>query len=196
MKPLNVVLFHDFETLDAMGPAEVLGGIGIWTADCYSSEGGTVTSRQGIRFDTRPFREMDDSGVLLIPGGFGVRALVTAEDYVARIAGFSCRAEFVLTVCTGSALLAATGHLDGREATTNKIAFDWVVSVRPEVRWQRCARWAVDGRFYTSSGVTAGIDMALAFLADRRGRDAALERAHRIEHVWSQKREDDPFAGP
>ena len=197
--PLNIVLFNDFETLDAMGPAEVFG----WTGEdadyrvgCFSLSGGLVTSKQGVRFDTRPLAEVDAAGVLLIPGGMGVRTLVDDAGFVARVAELAEQASFVLTVCTGSALLARTGLLDGREATTNKIAFDWVVSVRPAVQWVRRARWVADGKFYTSSGVTAGIDMALGFLADRTSLDFARARAARIEHIWSEDRENDPFARP
>ena len=199
MIPLNIVLFHDFETLDAMGPAEVLGWTGEgadYRIDCFSSSGGLVTSKQGIRFDTRPLAEMDAAGVLLIPGGMGVRTLVDDVGFVARVGEFAERASFVLTVCTGSALLARTGLLDGREATSNKIAFDWVVSVRPAVRWVRRARWVTDGKFYTSSGVTAGIDMALGFFADRTSLDFVRARAARIEHIWNEDRESDPFARP
>ena len=65
------------------------------------------------------------------------------------------RSEKVLCVCTGSALLARTGLLDGKEATSNKMAWDWVILQNHNVVLKRNARWVVDGKFYTSSGITA-----------------------------------------
>jgi transcriptional regulator GlxA family with amidase domain len=98
------------------------------------------------------------------------------------------------TVCTGSALLARTGLLDDRPATSNKIAWDWVVAQGPRVRWQRRARWVDDGNVLTSSGVSAGIDMALALIARLNGRDLALTAARNMEYVWHEDPGDDPFA--
>jgi transcriptional regulator GlxA family with amidase domain len=100
----------------------------------------------------------------------------------------------VLTVCTGSALLASTGLLKNRRATSNKLAYDWVISQDSDVLWQRKARWTVDGKYYTSSGVSAGIDMAFGFLCDMHGEAAASEIAHRIEYVRNPDRKMDLFA--
>ena len=62
------------------------------------------------------------------------------------------------------------------------------------MRWVSCARWVVDGKFYTSSGVSAGMDMALGFLEDRLGRSEAEAAARRIEYVRNADRDEDPFA--
>ena len=70
-----------------------------------------------------------------------------------------------MTVCSGTALLARTGLLDGRRATTNKMFFHEVAQEGPRVEWIREARWVEDGKYATSSGVSAGIDMALAVIA-------------------------------
>jgi len=97
-------------------------------------------------------------------------------------------------VCTGSALLARTGVMDGRPATSNKVAWDWVVKQGPRVRWQRKARWVDDGDLVTSSGVSAGIDMALSVVARLHGTDMARQAARFMEYVWHESAEDDPFA--
>lgn len=96
----------------------------------------------------------------------------------------------VMTVCTGSALAAAAGLLDGLHATGNKRAFDWTMSMGKKVLWQRDARWTRDGKFYTAAGVSAGIDMALGFVADRFGRERALSLAEGMEYVWNERPED------
>ncbi|NLI54919.1 MAG: DJ-1/PfpI family protein [Clostridiales bacterium] len=191
----SLILFDQFETLDAFGPAEIAGMLPErYQLDYFSREGGLVTSVQNIRVMTRPFRELGKGGVILIPGGIGTRKLIKNEDYIADLKKHAGMMQYVLTVCTGSALLAKTGLLDGKEATSNKRVFDWVTSVNQQVKWIRQARWVVDGKFYTASGVTAGMDMMLGFISDRDGIDAANEIAQEIEYLWNTDRTNDPFA--
>lgn len=191
---VDVLLFRNFETLDAFGPVEILGSVPGFSVRCVSPNGGMVVSVQGVRVWTEPLGTGSEPEVLLVPGGMGTRALVGDAAYLAGLKDVAERSAHVLTVCTGSALLAATGLLDGLRATSNKRAFDWVVSVNPSVRWVSCARWVVDGKFYTSSGVSAGMDMALGFLEDRLGRAEAEAAARRIEYVRNADRDEDPFA--
>lgn len=72
---------------------------------------------------------------------------------------------FCLSICTGSALLAKCGVLNNIKATSNKKALEWVKQTNENVIWIDKARWVVDGKFYTSSGVSAGMDMALGFVS-------------------------------
>lgn len=191
---INVLLFPDFETLDAFGPVEMLGRAEGVRLRCFSVGGTAVKSCQGVEVVTEPLDRADPAGVLLVPGGMGTRPLVRDEAFLLRLRQAAQRAEYCLTVCTGSALLAATGLLDGRRATSNKRAMDWVVSVNPRVNWVRSARWAVDGKFYTSSGVSAGMDMALGFLSDRFGKAKAQSAADGAEYLWNSDSAADPFA--
>jgi len=120
--------------------------------------------------------------------------LETFDAFLARLGAASRRAPVTTTVCTGSALLARTGLMDGRPATSNKIAWDWVLKQGPRVLWKRKARWVDDGDLVTSSGVSAGIDMTLALIARLHGRDMAVSAARNMEYVWHESPEDDPFA--
>ena len=86
------------------------------------------------------------------------------------------------------------GQLKGRKATSNKLALSWVASHDRKVLWQDQARWVVDGKFYTSSGVSAGMDMSLGFVADFWGQDLAEELAKKAEYVWQNKADQDPFS--
>ena len=124
----------------------------------------------------------------------GTRPLVKDKAFLARLKEKAEGAEYVLTVCTGSALLAGTGLLDGRKATSNKMAFEWVKSCGEKVLWQPSARWTADGKYYTASGVSAGIDMALGFMWDRFGAEKARTIARNTEYVWNSDPEKDPFA--
>lgn len=189
-----VWLFADYETLDAMGPVEFLFHAQGITLHYVSAEGGLVKSRQGFAVQTRALDRLPEKAVLLIPGGQGTRALAGNAAFLQRLRRACDDAQFVLSVCTGSALLAAAGMLDGRRATGNKKAFAWLTSLRTEVNWQARARWVRDGKFYTSSGVSAGMDMALGFIADTMGREEALRIAHHCEYSWAEDAGHDPFA--
>lgn len=191
---VNMLLFPDFETLDAFGPVEVLGHISEYTLHYCSMAGGTVRSRQNVRIVTEPIEQVDESGILLIPGGQGTRALVHDEAFIDRLNKLATNAAYCMTVCTGSALLAKTLLLNGRQATSNKNAFKWVQSVNTHVRWMNHARWVSDGKYYTSSGVSAGIDMALGFIADQFGFPSAADIARSIEYLWNSDKNKDPFS--
>ncbi|MDR2007158.1 MAG: DJ-1/PfpI family protein [Acidaminococcales bacterium] len=195
MRDFNIVLFEQFETLDAFGPAEIIGKLpDLYKPDYFSLKGGAVTSSQNLKALTRPIKEINAGGILLLPGGMGTRGLVSDEIFIEAISGLAHTAEYVLTVCTGSALLAKTGLLDGKKATTNKRAFDWVLAQNARVNWQRRARWTVDGRIYTASGISAGMDMTLGFIEQMHGENMVRELAGRIEYIWNADKENDPFA--
>ncbi len=104
------------------------------------------------------------------------------------------QAEIVTSVCTGAALLAKAGLLDGRRATTNKRSFKWVADQGPKVAWVKEARWVDDGKFSTSSGVSAGIDMALSVIARIADAETAARIAVQMEYEWHRDAGWDPFA--
>lgn len=189
----DIVLFDDFETLDVFGPAEIFGRSPHYTLNYCSLSGGVITSSQGAQIITTVF-EPEKTALMLVPGGQGTRRLVSDEGMLAALRTAAQHAQWCLSVCTGSALLAAAGVLDGRQATSNKRAWQWVTSLSAQVNWVKKARWCADGRFYTSSGVSAGTDMALAFIADSHGETAAEEIAQHIEYRWHNDAGDDPFA--
>lgn len=191
---INTLLFPDFETLDAFGAVEVLGRVEEYHLRYFSIGGGTVVSSQGVKIDTEPLKDSDDSGVLLIPGGQGARPLLDDADFIRTLTDVAEHSKYCLTVCTGSVLLAKTGLLDDRSATSNKRAMEWVKSTFPNVNWLCHARWVTDGKIYTSSGISSGIDMALGFISDRFGREKAADVAESIEYIWSVNKNSDPFS--
>ena len=194
MTNVNILLFPEFETLDAFGPVEVLGCVPEYQLHYVSITGGAIISKQGIHVVTESIKEADFSGILLIPGGQGTRALVREPEFIKNLKDIAIQSEYCLTVCTGSALLAKTGLLDNRKATSNKNALEWVHSVNTNVHLMNRARWVVDQKYYTSSGISAGIDMALGFVADRFGDSRAQEIAKSIEYIWNSDPNNDPFA--
>lgn len=190
----NVILFNGFETLDVFGPVEVIGRLSQhYKIEFYSVNGGVVRSTQNVRIETLPISDIEKTDILLIPGGIGTRTEVNNKELIQYIKELSMGAQFVLTVCTGSALLAKTGLLKNLKATTNKRAFEWVVEQDKEVQWIRKARWVNDGKYYTSSGVSAGMDMTLGFASDMLGIEVAERLAKGIEYIWNRDKDNDPF---
>jgi transcriptional regulator GlxA family with amidase domain len=191
----NVILFNDFETLDVFGPVEVVGRLEkYYRIEYYSVQGGIIRSSQNARVETLPVSKIEQPGILLIPGGSGTRSEVNNLKLIRSLKDLSMGAQYVLTVCTGSALLAKTGLLKNVKATTNKMAFDWVVEQDRDVQWIRKARWVVDGKFYTSSGVSAGIDMTLGFVRDMMGEEVSDQISRGIEYIWNSDKDKDTFA--
>jgi len=132
--------------------------------------------------------------VLLIPGGIGTRKEMANPQFIAGLKRLAEASRIVTTVCTGSLLLARTGLLDGRKATSNKRVFQLVKGYAPKVEWIAKARWMEDGKYFTSSGVSAGMDMTLAVIAKLCGREKSLEIASRAEYEWHEESSWDPFA--
>ncbi len=192
---VGVLLFDNFETLDVYGPVELLGRLtDKYLIRFYSQEGGLVSNRHGVTALTEKLDTiLSGTGIFLIPGGYGTRIEVNNTVLIDAIRKIAEQSKYVLTVCTGTALLAKTGLLDGRNATSNKRAFDWVSSTGEKVNWIKRARWVVDGKYYTSSGVSAGMDMTLGLLNDLHGYDFAKEVASQAEYRWQENKEEDDF---
>ncbi|CAF5028963.1 unnamed protein product, partial [Rotaria socialis] len=100
--------------------------------------------------------------------------------------------KYLLSVCTGSLMVAAAGVLDGRKATSNKFAWSQT-TVHKTVDWIPKARWVVDGNIWSSSGVAAGMDMTYAFIATIFSPDIAKELANKMEYEPHTNSEWDPF---
>ena len=100
----------------------------------------------------------------------------------------------IASVCTGSALLARAGLLDGCLATTNKQLFSLVRAQGDKVEWVESARWVDAGQFVTASGVSAGTDMALAVIDRLLGTQVAEQVAVAAEYTWHRDPASDPFA--
>lgn len=195
MYEVLTILFDDFETLDAFGPVEILGRIKEkFSIHFYSLKGGIIKSSQDVPVLTKPLSEVPENDyILIVPGGMGVRKLVDDATFLNHLKNLFHNAEYVLTICTGSILLSKTGLLDGKPATTNKRVFPWT-SEFPKVEWVKKARWVNEGNIYTSSGVSAGMDMTLGFVSDLLGYEVAKKQSTEIEYDWKEDSTWDPFS--
>lgn len=193
---LTAVLFDGFELLDVFGPLEVFGVVPQWfSIHLAGPDAVPVRSAQGPAVVAEvSYSDATTSDIVLVPGGMGTRRLVNDDSFLGWLRDWAAGAEIVSSVCTGSGVLAAAGLLDGRRATSNKLAFAWAVEQGPQVQWVREARWVQDGDRWTSSGVAAGMDMALALVAHLRSEDTASAIANAIEYEWHRDSDWDPFA--
>lgn len=195
-KRLGIILFPQFELLDVFGPAEMFGALqGMIDVVLIAEKAGAVASAQGPEVVAKyGFDDCPPLDMLLVPGGMGTRSEIENPAMIDFLRQRVAAAEVAMTVCTGTALFAAAGLLDGRRATTNKMVFGWVASVGPAVEWVKEARWVEDGKFVTSSGVSAGMDMALAVIQRLHGEDVSRMVEVGTEYDWHRDASWDPFA--
>lgn len=198
---LGAILYEGFELLDMFGPLEMFTALPpdlmqvVMIAE--NKSGVTAGSMAG---NTMPsfqadydFTDAPALDLILLPGGIGTIAELENEHLLAFLKARSAAAQITASVCSGSALLARAGLLDGRRATSNKMFFSLASSQSDQVNWVEAARWVDDGEFVTSSGVSAGIDMALAIIARLFGEETAERIAIGAEYSWHRDADTDPF---
>lgn len=190
-----MLTFEDFQILDVTGPLQMLTSANGYLPpdaapyrnELVSETAGPVRSNGGLSlFADRGFsdidmRELQAIDTFMVAGGRGTRsALKNAAlvDFVRRAAEAAPR---VVSICTGSLLLAAAGVLDGRRATTHWSATTFLAKHFPQVRLEPDAIYVRDGKYWSSAGVTTGMDLAIALIEEDMGRATALAVAR--EHV-------------
>lgn len=179
-----ILLFDGAEIIDFAGPYEVFGQAGF---DVYtvSADGGDIRTAMDLSVGVdHDFAGAPQADILLIPGG-NVRNVADDPATLDFIRTQSASADHVLSVCTGSFVLAATGLLDGKTATTFHGSFDSMASAFPEIEIVRDRRWVDTGKLVTSAGLSSGIDAALHVVGEVRGVDIARAVAMNLEYDWS-----------
>lgn len=195
-RTLGAVLYDKFELLDLYGPLEMFGALAPDLKIVTVAERkGAVASTPGVEtvahFDYQDCPRLD---LVLLPGGIGTLPQLANPALLEFLRKRAAEAEVTMSVCSGSALLAKAGLLDGRRATSNKLWFQLARSQSERVKWVTEARWVEDGPFATSSGVSAGTDMALAVIARLWGQPRAERIAIETEYTWQRDADRDPFA--
>jgi transcriptional regulator GlxA family with amidase domain len=184
-----VVIFDQFQSLDALGPIEVFDhastalGQPAYVLEVVAPEAGPVASSSRVQVTAdRALAEVDDADLdtLVVAGGNGVYALLDRPEVVAEVRRLAAAARRVASVCTGAYLLAEAGLLDGRRVTTHWIACDHLQERYPALEVDPDPIFVSDGRLATSAGVTAGMDLALQFVEDDHGHALALDVARSL----------------
>jgi transcriptional regulator GlxA family with amidase domain len=188
-----IALFAGVQSLDVTGPLEVFAGaerllesVGRsargYEIRTLSADGEPLRTSSGLaivpdgRLDDAP----DRIDTLIVPGGSGTRAALEDERLLAWIAQTAARSRRTASVCTGAFLLAAAGLLDGRRATTHWSSAAALARMHPRVSVEADPIFVRDGSVWTSAGVTAGMDLALALVEDDLDREAALTIARHL----------------
>jgi transcriptional regulator GlxA family with amidase domain len=174
------------QILDIAGPLQILSsaltpdGHPAYSVELVAVEPGPVstTSSLVLRAD-RAISDVTSADltaldILMVTGGFGSRAAMEDERVLAFVRKAAAPAARVVSICTGAVILAAAGLLDGRRATTHWAYAPTMRKNFPAVTVEEDAIYVRDGKFWTSAGVTAGMDLALALIEEDLGRDAAL----------------------
>jgi transcriptional regulator GlxA family with amidase domain len=191
-REVGIVVFSDVLLLDASGPADVLGRANhhLRNADepdryritAISSFGGEVVTSSGLRLQTGalPPPEICAFDTLIIAGGPGV--MNAKHDLQLRnwLLAVEPRVRRIGSVCTGAYVLAEAGFLAGRPATTHWGHVDRFAQLYPDVHALDDVLFARDGKFFTSAGATAGIDLALSLVDEDFGRALALAIAREL----------------
>ena len=194
-KTLGVVLYPGFEVLDVFGPLEMWSYVPDFKVVLVAEKAGPVRSAQGVdvhaefSFTTAPALD-----IMMVPGGVGTRAELLNPVFLEYLRTQDRHTQVTTSVCTGSALLAKAGLLTGHKATSNKSFFSLAVDQDPRVDWVIKARWVDDGKYVTSSGVSAGTDMALGLVMKLYGKERAERLARSLEYEWPADPSVDPFA--
>jgi transcriptional regulator GlxA family with amidase domain len=170
---IAIPIFDRLTALDAVGPYEVLSRLPGATVRFIAETPGpkrTETKMLALLAD-RTLDELPEPEVIVVPGGFGTRALMDDETMLGWLRHAHAHADWTTSVCTGSLLLAAAGILDGKEATTHWMSLEqlWEYGATP-VGDRRVVE---QGSIVTAAGVSAGIDMALTLAAHIAGEEIA-----------------------
>lgn len=185
-KTIGVVIFDGFQLLDVAGPvgAFEMPMVGIqpspYALTLISPQGGMVRSSSGVALESQPFPRDPKFDTLIISGGVGTRVMMKDAamlDFIRRAAKAARR---TCSVCTGSFVLAAAGLLDGRRATTHWRSTPVFLEKFPATRLEPDCIYTRDGKVWTSAGITAGIDLALALIADDLGEDVSRRAAQEL----------------
>lgn len=157
--------------LDFTGPAEVFARLPGAQLVLASTEGGELEADCGITFArVQRLADVNACSLLCVPGGHGTTAAMEDQAYLAAVRRLAAQAQYVTSVCTGSLLLAAAGLLHGKRATCHWAWLELLASFGAMAEQQRVVR---DGKLITGGGVTAGMDMALAAMAEIAGDECA-----------------------
>jgi transcriptional regulator GlxA family with amidase domain len=192
----GIFIFDEVEVLDFAGPFEVFSVCGrrhklepfdVFTVAERSDR--PVMARNGLSINARrSFADCPRLDILVVPGGYGTRRQMQNPVVLEWVAARAREVQHLLSVCTGALVLGAAGQLDGLAATTHFMAFDELRAVAPGSQVREGDRIVDNGRVVLSSGVSAGIDMALHVVSKILGPEMARETARYMEYEGDWER--------
>jgi transcriptional regulator GlxA family with amidase domain len=182
---IGVLIFPDFQLLDAAGPISVFEiaarfATGTSSIRVLAATPGPVRSSSGVEMLARGLKPSGAITTLIVAGGQGVRAAATGEKTLTFVRAMAKRGIRIASVCSGAYVLAEAGLLDGRRATTHWQRTRHFLKTYPQVKLEADRIFTRDGNIWTSAGITAGIDLSLAMVAEDFGDEIAQRTAKQL----------------
>jgi len=182
---IGILIFPDFQLLDAAGPISVFEIAGRFSGrrtviKPLALTAGPVRSSSGVEMLARSFRGLSGLDTLVVAGGEGVRDAVQSAPTIAFVQAAARKVRRIASVCSGAYVLAEAGVLDGRRATTHWGRTPHFLTAYPKVRLEPDRIFVRDGHVWTSAGISAGIDLALAMVAEDFGDEIARQTARQL----------------
>jgi transcriptional regulator GlxA family with amidase domain len=184
-RTIAVIVFPDFQLLDAAGPLTAFEAAGRSAAPpayrlrTIARIAGPVASSSGVQVIAESFFD-EPLDTLIVAGGWGVPAAAACAETLAYVRAAAGRARRIASVCSGAFILAAAGLLDQRRATTHWSRAADLARAYPQIRVEPDRIFIRDGTIWTSAGITAGIDLALALVAEDLGEPVAKRAAQQL----------------
>lgn len=179
--------YDDITSLDLIGPLEAFAvanqsaGQRAYDLLVVSRTGGIFRGENGVRFCAdASFASAPAFDTLIVPGGAGLREPAIGGPVAAFVKGRASTTRRVASVCTGLFALAEAGLMNGRRATTHWHYADLIAKRFPDIRLEPDALYVRDGKYFTSAGITAGIDLTLSLIADDLGEKISLAVAREL----------------
>lgn len=182
---IGVLIFPDFQLLDASGPISVFEIAGRLAGKptsirVLSEMPGAVRSSSGVEMLARGLRPASSLSTLIVAGGEGVISASKSARYLAFVRTAAKRGVRIASVCSGAYVLAEAGLLDGRRATTHWRRTRHFLATYPRVKLESDRIFVRDGDIWTSAGISAGIDLALAMVAEDFGEEVSRQTARQL----------------
>jgi transcriptional regulator GlxA family with amidase domain len=195
-KQVGIVVYEEVEVLDFCGPFEVFSVTRLneerrrdepspFIAFLVAESKAPVVATGGMR--VLPDHDLDSCpklDILLVPGGWGFRHQMNNERLLNWIADRSREVETLASVCTGALLLGKAGLIDGKRATTHWRFLDSMQELFPRVTVEKRLHFVEEGNFFSSAGISAGIDMSLKLVARHYGEAVARATARHMEYPY------------
>lgn len=190
-----ILIFEDAEVLDFAGPFEVfsvaseLHGDALFDVQPVASTPAPLRAVNGmVVLPNATFAEASAPDILVIVGGAGTRRAMTDPNLLDWVEKTATQAEVVMSVCSGTRILAVLGMLDDLEITTHHQVVEHVAELAPKAKLRRGERFVDTGRIVTTGGISAGIDGSFHLVARLAGADVAKATAAYMEYRWVPER--------
>lgn len=182
---IGILIYPDFQLLDAAGPVSVFEIAARFVGHrpeirLLALTAGPVASSSGVEMMARGIKGASSLDTLIVTGGAGVLAAVSSEPTLTYVRSAARRVRRLASVCSGAYVLAQAGLLDGRRATTHWGRTRHFLATYPKVRLEPDRIFVKDDNVWTSAGISAGIDLALAMVAEDHGEEIAKETARQL----------------